>query len=113
MSKLFAANLRMYRELARMSQNDLAYSTGITRNTIANYETGRSEPDFEKLCIIARALGVDITDLVTEHGDIPPDRHRVLVSADELFLLDIYRQADSTYRSVAVDILRSHPREGN
>jgi len=107
-SKVFAANLRAYRELARMSQQDLAFVTGITRNTIANYETGRSEPDFEKLCVIARALGADITDLVTEHSGIPDRVHRVLVSDDEMFLLDIYRKANATYRNVAIDILRAH-----
>ena len=111
MSKIFAGKLKAYRSLLNMTQTDLALGAGTTRSAINNYESAKSEPNFETLCRIANTLGVDIIDLLTE-GGTPDYARRLLVTEDEMFLLDVYRKADPTYQSVAVDILRMHPREG-
>ncbi|MGN6341030.1 MAG: helix-turn-helix domain-containing protein [Ginsengibacter sp.] len=44
-----------------LTQAELAIKTGIERATIANYETGRSEPSLKKFLKICQAL--DITQL--------------------------------------------------
>lgn len=110
MSKVFGDNLRTYRTLARMTQTDLANAAGITRSAVNNYEAAKSEPNFETLCRFADILGVGITELVTEHS-VPDYVRRVQVTDAEAFLLDIYRNAESTYQGVAVDILRAHQKE--
>ena len=109
MSQTFAQNLKAYRQLARMTQQDLATSTGVTRSAINNYEAGKSEPSFEALCHISDILGVSLTDLVTDH-EIPDYARRELVTDDESAVLQAYREADPVYQSVALDILRSHRR---
>ena len=112
MSKVFADNLKTYRILADMTQTDLANAIGITRSAVNNYESAKSEPSFEVLCKFASKLGVSIMDLVEEHDPVPDFTRRIQVSDQEAFLLDIYRKADPTYQSVAVDILRAHPKGG-
>ena len=111
MSKVFANNLKLYRTMLGMTQVDLATSVGITRSAVNNYESAKSEPSFEVLCKFANVLGIDIIDLLTETRPIPEYTRRILVTEDERFLLDVYRKAEPTYQSVAVDILRGHPRE--
>ncbi len=112
MSKVFADNLKLYRNLLGMTQTDLAMSAGITRSAVNNYESAKSEPNFEVLCKFASILGVDIDDLITNSNKIPEFTRRALITEDERFLLDIYRNADPTYQNVAIDILRMHPKEG-
>ena len=107
MSKIFGDNLRTYREMARMSQQELADAVGTTRNSVSNYEIGRSEPNFESLCRFATVLGVDITDLINEHP-FQNFVRKVQVTDEESLLLDLFRNADPTYRNVALDILRAH-----
>lgn len=111
MSKVFANNLRMYRLMARMTQTDLANAIGITRSAVNNYESEKSEPPFDVLCRFADALGVDVTALVTKAETTPEYIRKVQVSDDESYLLDLYRGADATFKSVAIDILRAHQRE--
>ena len=91
-----------------MSQSALASVAGITRNAVANYEVGRSEPTFETLCQFANALGVDVSDLVTEHLEFPNNIRRLQVTDDESALIQAYREAEPTYQVVAMDILRAH-----
>lgn len=106
MSNTFAKNLRAYRMLAGMTQADLAKATDTTRSSINNYEAAKSEPNFETLCLFARVLGVDITDLI--QGQVPDFTRRMQVTDDESALLQAYRDADPVYRNVVLDILRSH-----
>lgn len=111
MSKIFAENLKAYRIMADMTQEDLAKAASITRNSIANYESGRSEPNFEILCIFSRVLGVDLNDLVRKH-EVPDFTRRMQVTDEESAVIQAYREADPIYRTVALDILRSHRRGG-
>ena len=43
------ANIRRARTRRHLTQDDLAQTVHTTRQTISNYETGRSRPDVETL----------------------------------------------------------------
>lgn len=58
------ANIRRARTRRRLTQDDLAQAVHTTRQTISNYETGRSRPDVETLQRLADALGVELTELL-------------------------------------------------
>lgn len=58
------ANIRRARTRRRLTQDDLAQTVHTTRQTISNYETGRSRPDVETLQRLADALGVELTELL-------------------------------------------------
>lgn len=52
-------NIRLLRQQKNMTQDELAEALFVTRQTVSNYETGRSRPDVEMLLRIAEVLGVD------------------------------------------------------
>ena len=58
------ANIRRGRTCRHLTQSDLAQTMHTTRQTISNYETGRSRPDVETLQRLADALGVELTELL-------------------------------------------------
>ena len=60
------ANIRRARVRRKLTQDDLAQTVHTTRQTISNYETGRSHPDVETLQRLADALGVELTELLDE-----------------------------------------------
>ena len=68
------ANIRRTRVCRKLTQDDLAQTVHTTRQTISNYETGRSRPDVETLQRLADALGVELTELLD--GEPSPDARR-------------------------------------
>lgn len=68
------ANIRRARVRRKLTQDDLAQTVHTTRQTISNYETGRSRPDVETLQRLADALGVELTELLD--GEPSPDARR-------------------------------------
>lgn len=61
--------LKEIRKKAGFTQKELAENTEISRSTIANYESGKREPDIENLCIIAYACNSSV-DWICSY--IPP-----------------------------------------
>lgn len=63
-------NIRLAREKKGYSQEQLAALLFVTRQTVSNYETGRSRPDVETLAKLAELLDTEVTDLI--YGPEPP-----------------------------------------
>ena len=57
-------NIRSLREGKCLTQDQLAEILFVTRQTVSNYETGRSRPDVEMLIKIADALDVDVNTVI-------------------------------------------------
>lgn len=82
-----------------MSQEALATQIYTTRQTVSNYETGRSRPDVETLARIAEALSVDITALI--YGTESAAAHRkklwalLVAAAVTVVLAGLYLYLDS------------------
>ena len=68
------ANIRRARVRRKLTQDDLAQKVHTTRQTISNYETGRSRPDVETLQRLADALGIELTELLDREPS--PDTRR-------------------------------------
>ena len=66
-------NIKLLREEKNLTQDDLAEKLFVTRQTVSNYETGRSRPDVEMLVKIAEALGVDANTVL--YGPEPEQHH--------------------------------------
>lgn len=64
-----AKNIRTFRVAKNMTQEDLAAKIFTTRQTISNYETGKSKPDFETIGKLAEVLGVKAEELVYDMSD--------------------------------------------
>ena len=57
-------NIRTLRIRKKLNQDQLAEALHVTRQTVSNYETGRSRPDVEMLAKLAEVLDVDIKELL-------------------------------------------------
>ena len=65
-------NIRSLRVKRNMSQDQLAEALHVTRQTVSNYETGRSRPDVEMLTALATALDADVKEIL--YGPAETDR---------------------------------------
>ncbi len=66
---IFSDNLIKYRKQADISRKELASILKVSVTSIGFYETGRNEPDLQKLVAIAAALHVSLDDLLGYHVD--------------------------------------------
>ncbi len=57
--------IKYYREENKMTQQELADKIGVTYEMVSRYERGVNEP-YKKLNIIAKALNVDVSELLQE-----------------------------------------------
>lgn len=69
-----ADRIRKAREAVDMAQGELAEVTGISRQTLSNYEHGRTRASRANLNLIAMATGVDRTWLAVGDNLTPPDQ---------------------------------------
>ena len=64
MSDVFAENLRRFRTEQGYTQGEMADKLNINRTTLTKYETGVTEPDFERLKLICELLDVDYNTIL-------------------------------------------------
>lgn len=64
----FASKLKSAREKTGFTQREVAKEIKISHSTIANYETGRTEPDIENLGKLADFYGISLDWLVGTRG---------------------------------------------
>lgn len=70
-------NIKTLRTKKNMTQDELAEKLFVTRQTVSNYETGRSRPDVEMLARIAEVLETDANAVL--YGPAPsPDKVPVI-----------------------------------
>ena len=88
----FEGRLRQAREMAGLTQQDLAEKLGVTKNSISNYENGVSSPKWDILVKIFDVLRVDPNFLyqddfsseLTEAHVLTPQHSTLLAAFDQL-----------------------------
>ena len=63
-------NIRTYRKKQHLSQEALAKKLYVTRQTISNYENGKTEPDLNMIKRIADVLNVDMHELIQNQSTV-------------------------------------------
>ena len=66
--------IRKQREAMQMTVSQLARRVGVSRNTITNYEAGKTEPSSSDLMRLTSALGCAVSDLLGESCTSTPPR---------------------------------------
>lgn len=72
----FATRLKKLRTENQLTQDELAPELGISRSTLGMYETGKREPDFETLEVIADFFNVNMSYL-TGYSDDPRNWEKI------------------------------------
>ena len=63
-SKKISNKIRFERMKRNISQEELAFASGLSRTGMSKIETGLVSPSIDSLEFIARALGMEFLDLV-------------------------------------------------
>lgn len=97
--------LKEIRTENKKTQEAIASVLGISRAAYTNIENGKRDPDTTTLIILADYFKVTVDYLI---GREPQHQIPTLLH-DELRLVYAYRQADPLYRTVALEMLETHP----
>ena len=82
-------NIKLLRQRQNMTQDELAEALFVTRQTVSNYETGRSRPDVEMLLKVAEVLDVDANTLL--YGpEIPQSRKEAYIKTASCLGLTVF-----------------------
>lgn len=60
---MFKDNLVQMRKILQLTQEDIAEKLGVTRQSVAKWESGESIPDLDKCKQLADVFGVSLDDL--------------------------------------------------
>ena len=60
---MFKDNLAQMRKVLQLTQEDVAEKLGVTRQSVAKWESGESIPDLDKCKQLAEIFGVSLDDL--------------------------------------------------
>ena len=84
--------IRVLRKEKNMTQDDLAEQLYVSRQTVSNYENGKSNPDIDMLVKIAEILETDVNVLIFGIPVSPSRKkeYRSLVCSVLIFLLLIF-----------------------
>lgn len=88
--------IREEREALGISQEELARRIFVSRQTVSNWETGKTYPDVQSLLIMSGLFGTSVDSLVK--GDVEAMDEKIT-----RYELDRFRMA--TYRKVALGLL--------
>lgn len=110
----FQERLRNARKNCGLTQQQVAQKLGVTPSTYCGYETGKREPDVEKVKLLASILHISAdalldTNYASSQEDIEIPYHTSHLTPEEARVLAAYRAAEATYRKVALELLETHP----
>ena len=104
---MFRENLIQMRKMRQMTQEELAEKVGVTRQSVAKWESGESVPDLNKCKVLAEVFGVSLDDLANYEAEenlglgVPPkgkhlfgmvtvgDKGQIVIPAKARKLFDI------------------------
>lgn len=79
----FGNQIKKYRADNHLSQEELAEKIYVTRQTISNWETGKSYPDIHSLLLMSTLFNVSLDQLIK--GDIETMKEEIKQSEQEKF----------------------------
>ena len=66
---MFKDNLIHLRKIKQLTQEDVADKIGVTRQSVAKWESGETVPDLDKCRLLAELFGVTLDDLANFEPD--------------------------------------------
>ena len=78
-----AVQIRKHRTESVLSQKDLADKIYVTRQTVSNWENGKSYPDIQSLLLLSQLFGVTVDQLIK--GDLETMKQEISQEAVDTF----------------------------
>lgn len=78
-----AVQIRKHRTESGLSQKDLADKIYVTRQTVSNWENGKSYPDIQSLLLLSQLFGVTVDQLIK--GDLETMKQEISQEAVDSF----------------------------
>lgn len=114
----FGSVIKKYREMAKLSQVELASMIGVNRNSVFNWENDKNKPDFDIIRRMCPALHMPIQELFNTYDtpDQLTDDESVLISnyrallprTQQIVLHSIKAAAEEDHRQWVQELRRSH-----
>ena len=89
---MFTDRLKELRTEKNLTQKQLAEMLVMSKNSICEYEKGRSEPNIEALIKLAKIFVCSIDYLVGRTDEFGNVKYDFPIETEELFLLSTFRQ---------------------
>lgn len=86
---------RYYREKADLTQKEVSFKLGISKNTYVSYELGRNEAPYKVLLTLSDLYGVSINSLISEQKQ-----------EEDSNLLALYKELSEAKKASLMDYLR-------
>jgi transcriptional regulator with XRE-family HTH domain len=81
--KQIAKNIKQIRQNRKLSLEQLAKLTGLTKGYVSKIEHSQKAPPFSTLTKIATALDTDVNLLMSENSEVPEDLNLCIVRKNE------------------------------
>ena len=102
---MFHDNLVTLRKMKNMTQEDIAEKIGVSRQSVAKWETGETVPDLNKCKMLAEIFEVSLDDLANYESEdsmgmaLPPKGKHLFSPGDQLVVLGDERQGLAIMKS--------------
>lgn len=101
--EIFAKNLKYYMELSGKTQADICRLFNISSATVSNWCNGKIMPRSDKIYTLSDWLGVEPSQLITEHPHSAQDILRDL--AKEKIFLEHYSHLSPEYKKLTGELV--------
>jgi len=96
-------HIRVLRTSKGLTLRDMLGRTGLSPSTLSKIENGRLSVTFDKLVLLARALEVDVSQLLSSADHHAPNGRRSITRNGEG---EIYSSPQYTYRMLCADLAK-------
>ena len=90
--------IKMYRQEARLSQEDLADRVYVSRQTISNWENDKSYPDVNSLVLLSEVFHISLDKLIK--GDI--EMMKNVINKDDVLKLNRYGNISGVLMAICI-----------
>lgn len=106
-----AARIREFRKERGLSTEELGELVGRSRSAVESWETGRTQPDADKLIELCRIFHVDIPDFYDPSLIAKSvTRNRTIKDPETIELVDLFARMDQPTRDALMTVVRAMAR---
>ncbi len=101
-------NIKQFRIDKSMNQENLAEKLYVSRQTVSNYENGKSRPDVDMLIRIAEVLETDVNSIIYGKPELLNKRKKYIVALVEIVIIISLIIFQSIFASFAREYAERH-----